>query len=245
MLGRLGPRRAFIVCEKATKILSDYSGITIASYDKPADGNLSEAVKVACDRIQTTITEALQNPEIGVLPSTALAVGYFENFIAKVVPALGEKRELTMRRKVKDAAGKEAEEQCALSYDAFTLHIVIPDSLSQITPGSLQLSVSHLVHITIQTPFRGFPFYIRARDYSREPKAGLSVFDIPTTLLASRRAIKLILGGHVVGLTSDQEKLELHEIRNFQQTLELLIEEEYGKDNPFVRIETMAYLKTL
>lgn len=244
-LGRLGPRRAFIVCDKAAKILSDYAGITIGIFEKPASGALDEAVKEACMRIQAAIREAQVNSEIGVLPSTALAVGYFENFITKVVPALCDKRELTMRRKVKDAAGKDTDEQCALSYDSFTLHIVIPDTLSQITHGSLQLSVSKLVHITIQTPFRGFPFYIRTRDYSPQPKGALSAFDIPTTLLASRRAIKLILGGHVIGLTTDQEKLERREIRNFKQTLELLIEEEYGKDNSCVKVETMSYLKTL
>ena len=45
-------------------------------------------------------------------------------------------------------------------------------------------------------------FYIRAKDYNRNPKRALSTFDIPTTLLASRNAIELILGGRCsVGLT--------------------------------------------
>ena len=47
-------------------------------------------------------------------------------------------------------------------------------------------------------------FYIRAKDYNRNPKRALSAFDIPTTLLASRNAIELLLGGRSVGLTTDE-----------------------------------------
>jgi hypothetical protein len=187
----------------------------------------------------------MKQPRIGVLPSTALAVGYFENFVTKVVLALGEKRELVMKRKRKDANGVETEELCPLSYDSFTLHIVIPDNLSEVSKSSLQLSVKNLVHIAVETPYRDFPFYIRSKDYNPEPKAALSVFDIPTTLLASRKAIELILDGGSVGLTSDQERLERREIRNFERTLRALLDKEYGKDNAYVKIETMEYLRSL
>lgn len=240
-LGRIGPRRAFIVCEEGTKILSDYAGITVATYRK---GSRSSLV-AACEQIRAAIEKAVQYPEIGVLPSTALAVGYFENFITKVVPALGDKRELTMKRKQKDAEGVEKEERCNLSYESFILHIVVPNNLSEVTKGSLQLSVKNLLHIAIVTPFRDFPFYIRAKDYNPERKAELSVFDIPTTLFASRRAIKLILGDHSVGLSADQEKLELREIGNFKLALRKLIDEEYGENNPYVKIETTDYLTSL
>lgn len=244
-LGRLGPRRAFIVCEEGTRLFSDYAGITVGLYEKRPKQALSEALKPACDRIRTAIREALEQPEVGVLPSTALAVGYFQNFIAKVVPALAEKRDITMRRKVKDAAGKETEEVCALSYDSFVLHIIIPDTLSHITPESLPFSISNLTYVTAQTRFRPFPFYIPVHDFTPEPKKSLSAFDIPTTLLASRGAIELILGRHTVGLSTDQKKLELREIRNFKQTLDLLIEKNYGKDTPNLKIASMEHLKSL
>ena len=59
-----------------------------------------------------------------------------------------------------------------------------------------------------------------------QPKTPLSAFDIPTTLLAPRNAIELILGGRSVGLTTDQERLEQREIRNFARILRLLIDKE-------------------
>jgi hypothetical protein len=244
-LGRLGPSRAFIVCEEQTKVLSDYAGITIAMYRKRDDGNLVAAVGTACNQIRRAIEEEQKQPEIGVLPSTALAVGYFENFVTKVVPALCDKRELAMKRKVKDEKGAEIVERTPLAYDSFVLHIVIPDKLSEITKGSLQSNVRTLVQIAIETPFRDFPFYIRAKDYNRNPKRALSAFDFPTTLLASRNAIELILGGRSVGLTTDQEQLEQREIRNFARTLGLLINKEYGKDTPCVKIDNMEYLKSV
>jgi hypothetical protein len=165
--------------------------------------------------------------------------------VTKVVPALCDKRELAMKRKVKDRKGAETVERTPLAYDSFVLHIVIPDKLSEITKGSLQSNVRTLVQIAIETPFRDFPFYIRAKDYNRNPKRALSAFDIPTTLLASRNAIELILGGRSVGLTTDQERLEQREIRNFARTLRLLIDKEYGEDTPCVKIDNMEYLKSV
>jgi hypothetical protein len=245
-LGRLGPNRAFIVCEETTKVLSDYAGITIATYRERQDGNVLAAVGSACNRIRTAIEQERQQPKIGVLPSTALAVGYFENFVSKVVPALGSMQELHMKRKLTDAEGKPTVERCRLSYNSFVLNIVIPKNLSEVSPKSLQLRVSNLVHIAIETPFRDFPFYIRSKDYNPESKAALSVFDIPTTLLASRKAIELILdGGGSIGLSPDQKMYEHREIRNFELTLRKLIEKEYGEDNPYVKIESMAYLTSL
>jgi hypothetical protein len=244
-LGRLGPNRAFIVCEETTKVLSDYAGITIATYRERQDGNVLAAVGSACNRIRTAIEQERQQPKIGVLPSTALAVGYFENFVSKVVPALGNKRELEMKRKLTDAEGRKTEERCHLAYDSFVLHIVIPNNLSEVSKDNLQLRVSNLVHISIETPFRDFPFYIRSKDYNPESKAALSVFDIPTTLLASRKAVELILGGGSVGLSSDQRIYERREIRNFERTLRTLLDKEYGEDNPYVKIESMEYLTLL
>jgi hypothetical protein len=206
------------VREEQTKVLSDYAGITIALYRKRDDGNLVAAVGTACNRIRRAIEEEQKQPEIGVLPSTALAVGYFENFVTKVVPALCDKRELAMKRK---------------------------DKLSEITKESLQSNVRTLVQIAIETPFRDFPFYIRAKDYNRKPKRALSAFDIPTTLLASHNAIELILGGRSVGLTTDQEQLEQREIRNFARPLGLLIAKQYGKDTSCVKIDNMEYLKSV
>ena len=245
-LGRLGPNRAFIVCEETTKVLSDYAGITIATYRVRQDGNVLAAVGSACNRIRTAIEQERQQPKIGVLPSTALAVGYFENFVSKVVPALVSMQKLQMKRKLTDAEGKPMVERCSLSYNSFVLHIVIPEDLSEVSPKRLPLIVSNLVQIAIETPFRDFPFYIRSKDYNPESKAALSVFDIPTTLLASRKAIELILdGGGSVGLTTDQKMYERREIRNFELTLRKLIEKEYGENSPYVKIESMAYLTSL
>ena len=150
-LGQLGPGRAFIVCEEATKVLSDYAGITIATYRERDDKNFVAAVGTSCNQIRTAIVEELKRPAIGVLPSTALAVGYFENFVTKVVQALGDERELAMKRKVKDSAAKVKIERRRLVYDAFTLHIVVPNKLSEITKESLPLRVSNLVQISIET----------------------------------------------------------------------------------------------
>src|SRR5262249_19889495 len=95
--------------------------------------------------------------------------------------------------KVRPSEPKGREKVIPLTYDAFVLHVIMPDDLAAVAPNALKPKVTHLVNIALSTPFRDFPFYIRAKDQVPGPKGSLELFDIPTTLLASREAIDLIL----------------------------------------------------
>lgn len=251
-LGRLGPRRAFVVCDESIKLFSDFAGITVATYRRRDDEKWTSAVGTACNRIRAAMREQAGRSEISLLPSTALAIGYHENFISKVVAALQEKKDLRLKltrtgAEAKKCAqcGQALTEATPLSYDAFVLRVIIPTDLSAIGPKGLPTSLQSLVQIRVSTPYRDFPFYIRARDQAPEPKRCLELFDLPTTLLASRQAIELILKDAFVGKNRDQEKLERREIRNFEKTLRFLIERDYGPNPPYLKLEPFSCLDSV
>ena len=240
-LGRLGPNRAFIIREESVKVLSDFAGITVASYRNRDDGNLVSAVSSACNKIREVIREQRDRSEITLLPSTALAIGYFENFVKKVVTVLVASQRKSENdtdvRKIVESSQPDAKPVAVpLTYSDFRLNIAIPGNLSEIAAGSLQRTVQDFVQISVKTHFRLFPFYLRAKDKDTAKWELLELFDIPTTLLASRQAIDLILKDSFVGPNKDREKLERLEIRNFEQTLLTLIERDYGKDCSYIRL---------
>jgi len=73
-LGSLGWTRAFLLADTECNLPSDYAGITVSLYNNTnLDSKISE------------ITDALKDTEksykFSIVPSTALAVGYFDNFV--------------------------------------------------------------------------------------------------------------------------------------------------------------------
>ncbi|MDR3156629.1 MAG: nucleotide-binding protein [Lactobacillales bacterium] len=73
-LGSLGLTRAFLLVDKKCALPSDYAGITLSIYNKT---NLENKILEIIDSIKET-----QNSyKFSIIPSVALAVGYFENFI--------------------------------------------------------------------------------------------------------------------------------------------------------------------
>lgn len=193
-MGRLGRMRAFIVCDDTIKILSDFQGITIGKYRKPKDDNYLHAVGNACSLIRSQIEAALSQSGLSFLPSTALAIGYYENFIWKVRDALVEEKEIRLDSK-------------PIKYSNFLLKILVPRKLSELDPENLKKRVKHLKKVTLETSFRDFPFYVYG-DYISGESEKLELLDIPTILRASEKTIELILKRESIGKSFEKEKLE-------------------------------------
>lgn len=224
-LGRLGPNRAFILCEESVKILSDFAGITMAFFKM--GNNLKSSLEDACNKIRHVIHETMKRTEISLLPSTSLAIGYYENFVCKVNDALDEGKEIRIDDK-------------PITYDSFSLKILVPDKLSDVTPGNLKKKIRNLKRITLNTKFREFPFYISGKERNLDENK-LVLYDIPTTLLASKKAIEKVLKDTFYGPSKDKEKLERREIRNFEMTLKYLIKEDFGDTDEIV-VEKLSKL---
>lgn len=97
-LGSLGLTRAFLLVDKKCALPSDYAGITLSIYSKT---NLENKIVEIIDNIKAT-----QNSyKFNIVPSVALAVGYFENFVKLFAEQQQEK---------------------------FALNIIIPNNISDI-----------------------------------------------------------------------------------------------------------------
>lgn len=73
-LGSLGLQRAFLLTHSVIKLPSDFNGTSIETYDEK---NIDAAINKVIDTIQLTKDSFTLKP----IPSTAIAFGYFENFV--------------------------------------------------------------------------------------------------------------------------------------------------------------------
>jgi hypothetical protein len=210
-MGRMGIYRTFVICEERAKLPSDFAGISVSTFSAPQDGNLLSAVSNACSEIREAMQETLKKSMISYYPSTALAYGYFENFIQKVRPALLEKKEITINKEKVD-------------YKTFSLNIMIPASIADVDRERnlfKNVNVDEYKKISLETPARDFPFYLDAKFESGSSNI-LQLYDFPTTLVASAKVIKLISGKDYIQDDPESTMLELREIGNFADALDVL-----------------------
>lgn len=94
-LGRLGLDRAFVVAERGVKIPSDFLGYTLTQMDtqKGADGRpIVDEAKFSneLNKLKAQIDNYVRLGHLGLLPSTVIAISYFENFVQLVSDWLNE-----------------------------------------------------------------------------------------------------------------------------------------------------------
>jgi hypothetical protein len=209
--GGLGRQKVFYVLEEGAKIFSDLAGITLPIFKK---GDKKSIVKIA-EQIQGDIVSKESTYNLSFLPSTALAYGYFVNFVERTVERLLEDK----------ADGKEFHLVSGEKFkiDTIQFTILIPDDLSddmfkkvkakRLKDGWQKLKVD-------PKDVRDYDFSI---DVSGISSGKMHLVDIPFTLNALNKAIELYSERSHLGKTEKERILEQREIRNFQRTLEYLI----------------------
>ncbi len=225
--GRLGPRRTFAACQAKVgiKIPSDLAGISIPEFELTSPkGDALAAVRPLAEELLKSINESASLGGLRLLPSTALAIGYFENF---VVPVCRGGR-LTFQ-------GREWN----LAKDDFKWTVLIPEEFGPTYHDNLAtiLHREKLERITVETNSRNFPFYVEATADGTE----LRLYDIPTTMSVLPRAIRLHLGKSFVGTSAEERILQQREISNFEQVLlQLRDEPEHMRLRNIVEIRRLS-----
>ena len=206
-IGRLGASRAFVLQEKGTKLPSDLLGISIPSYERGKDLTKSKSLNQSLDRIIETIREKISLGELGLLPSTVLAIGYFYNFVKIVSETLLENPVL------------KVEEH---EFSNFELNIVIPKDLDADLKkrSTIYFRRNSLKQIQLDCKNRSFPVYVT---YDEKNLDKLRLYDMPTTLNGIDKAIEMYLRKGHIGKSTQQTLLEEMELRNFKTTLSNLI----------------------
>jgi hypothetical protein len=213
--GGLGKERVFYLVEEGIKIPSDISGITLPSLPKKADPHPEERVAECIDRIRSHIEGKEKTFDLSFLPSTALAYGYFKNFVERTVQRLLEDK--ADGKKFHLASGKE------FSIRDLQFTILLPDDLSddmfnKVTAKRLRDGWEKMK--VDPKDVRDYDFSI---DVSKVADDCMHLVDIPFTLNALNLSLMLYSQKSHLGKTTKEEILEKKEIRNFKRTLEYLI----------------------
>ncbi|WP_213959326.1 MULTISPECIES: STING domain-containing protein [unclassified Variovorax] len=222
-LGRVGKHRAFALVLDKLPVPSDLQGIHFDRFKLGPDNKTpDEDFGALADRIVSDILEHhATTAEFSQLPSTALAIGYFENFISRVCDQLDNYQPLKFKGKAPDSDEVIERE---LKYKTFTLNIVIPDDLKFVEQTNLKGLLRGLSQVTVSSgTLRDFPLYIHV--LPAEDSTHLELFDVPTTMKSARRAIQKIFPAAYVGQVGRQTAAEQREISNFERALRLLISE--------------------
>lgn len=212
--GGLGRNRVFYVLEKDTKLPSDLLGITFPRLPKSRGAEMDQAISDTVKGIQQHIAAKENTFDLGFLPSTALAYGYFTNFVEKTVHRLLEDKK----------SGKEfhLEDGTKFKLEEIIFDILIPDDLSDDMYNKVRAKRLKDNWAKIRVDPKDVRDYDFSIDVTRAKDGVLHLVDIPFTLNALYKAVEMYSGKVHLGKDIKETILERREIRNFQRTLDYL-----------------------
>jgi hypothetical protein len=215
--GGLGRSRAFYVVEENTNIPSDLSGLSLPFLPKRDAADFDEKLQECAKRIKNHIRQKENTFDLGFLPSTTLAYGYFVNFVERTVERLLEDRH----------SGKifHLEDGNHFSIKDIKFTVLIPDDLS----GDMFKKVKAKRLKDGWQKLKVEPKDVRDYDFSiNVSKVGdglLHLVDIPFTLNALSKSIDFYAKVEHLGKDEKEALLEKRAIRNFKLALDYLIQQ--------------------
>lgn len=213
--GGIGSSRTFLVIEDGAKLPSDLFGITLSYISPGYLDNFHDSLRAKTENIISHIQSKEETFDLGFLPSTALAYGYFSNFIERTVERLLEDKHDKKQFFLEDGNSFKIKE--------LKVTVLIPDDLSddmfkkvsakRLRDGWQRMKVD-------PKNVRDYDFSI---DVSKVENGELHLVDIPFTLNALNKSIELYSKKEHIGKSVKENLLEYREIRNFTKTLQYLI----------------------
>ena len=204
-LGALGRDKSFLLVEDGIKLPSDFNGIYMPRFTASKE----ETITTACGEFAEKIEEHFQFGHLSLYPTTALALGYYKNFVSGLVEGIRQAEALRFND---------------VDYADYRVKIVLPADLK----GSIREKAAlfyqrhGFVENAIKTPFRKHPAWFQL-DPKNAPQA--IMYDMPSTLTGIDDAIEMILEKGYKGRAKIQEVIEQRELNNFRRVLQIKIDE--------------------
>lgn len=240
--GARGNRRAIPVWVTADgrrpSVPTDLKGVSqdrlsVTSLKRSMDELVAE-VEVFGEELAERMLRDYRRPEPSILPSTGLAIGYFHNFILPVIRGLYQRRQVSAWGKGNDRQAR------AVDLEHFTIHVCIPDDLSQATrelwgnkADKLLLTQAEVEPSDDKDLPRPYPFRVGAA----QNDGHTDIYDTPTTLLTARHVARRLLSSEHYE-QEDRAMAEEREIHNFERTVRWLLDQpehqHYAKHVRFV-----------
>lgn len=214
--GATGIDRSFLLVEEGAELPSDLEGIVVGRFSN--DDTKYNSLEKICAELVVHIRKEQETSQLGLLPSTALALGYYHSFIKGVC------------EQIRDAGAITTDNQ-KLKIKNFELHVIIPAELDDNGVVDFQHQYNKAKGLepaqtfsTIKTN-RGYPFHFKidSAEQDRTQKLEVRLFDVPTTLNTIVEAVKIFLPSEKVGQNSEHEYLEDRELKNFAKVLKYLV----------------------
>ena len=217
-LGAAGLNRCYMMVQEETDLPSDLDGITLARFSM--DLKKYNSIDKRCEEIKELIININKGSDLGLLPSTALAIGYYYNFIKKVCEDIHNNNKIIIGEK---------ENSKELTIKKFKFQIVVPANLDDNGVDdfkTLYYKKQNLVGGatgTLSTK-RGYPFVFKLEPLEQiEDEKTIHLYDVPSTLNTIVEALKLYMPKVQVGESPEVEHLEKRELNNFTKVLRYLI----------------------
>lgn len=203
-LGSMGRDKSFLLVEEDIKLPSDFNGIYMPRYKRNEDASIFSA----CKEYASKIEEHYKLGHLSLYPTTALAIGYYKNFVAGMVDSIQNAEALEFNGK---------------TFTDFKLKVVMPADLSGLIreKAAVFYKKHGFVENTMKTKFRKHPAWFQL-DESQAPVAVM--YDMPSTLTGIDDAIEMILEKGFHGRTKMQEIIEQRELNNFRRVLQMQID---------------------
>lgn len=230
-LGSGGLYKSFLLVEDGTGLPSDLDGITLDRF--VIEEGKFNSLNVVCKNIREAIIAQIKMSELGLLPSTALAIGYYYNFIYKVCEEIHN-------------TGKVQGESKEYNVKDFKFNIIMPKGIDDRGVDVFK-SMYYRKHglnygsTGSSSTKRGYPFVFKIDPPDQDDKQGIVIelYDVPATLNTISEAIKLFMPQEQVGRNDEMEFLEQRELANFSKVLKHLIDRnEATKNNVIVKDNT-------
>lgn len=214
-LGRLGLDRAFVIAEKGVKIPSDILGYTLTTMETEKDAAGKDIVKEPqfvpeLEKLKRQIGDYVRLGHLGLLPSTVIAISYFENFVKLVADWLNENNGSIPR-------GDK-------TYKTAKLRIVIPSNFDADLKKRAALYYRNLGLAETSFPSRGRSYPVHLAEMASGDE--VIIYDMPSILNGIDKAIDMYFRVGHIGKTEDQKLAEDREMSNFVRVLTLLIQED-------------------
>jgi len=201
-IGTLGKRKVFLLVDKDVVLPSDLSGITVF----PVNFTDEKSLKLCSQRVKKEILSMEKSIGPSILPSTAIAIGYFDNFLKPTIKGLLK---------------------IPHTYEGRTINELLQVRLPKSLPGDLN---EYILNYNIVNAGKNSSIKSETRNYelfvnilTDDVSERLTPYDIPATISSIGKVIDLCLKTGFLNKDDNYRILENRELENFSYTLKYLI----------------------
>lgn len=203
--GILSPARSFFLIDNKCKVASDFDGITLLYYSTLND------IDNCCANLKNKIESENRINRIQLLPSTSLAIGYFENFLKPVGEVLRNLEKIEFEQKIYN-----------ISLCDISIEIIIPKNIETDwqTWAKEFFKSQKVKKVGLEGTIRNIGVLIDCDALEKQNK--ILIYDVPLTMKAALKSVDLVMGVDFIGTTTTILKAKQKEVNNFVKTLKNL-----------------------